>query len=72
MIGENGNLQIIDFGVAGLLESKQDKRNTVIGTAHWMAPEMHKNPPPEGLQYGNEVSSMKPINRPQDFDHVSC
>jgi serine/threonine protein kinase len=55
MINENGNLQIIDFGVAGLLESNQDKRSTIIGTGHWMPPEMHRAVPVEGLHYGFEV-----------------
>lgn len=53
MIHEKGELQIIDFGVAGVLPTKLDKRSTMIGSLHWMAPEMHlKNP---GLKYGTEV-----------------
>ncbi|KAA6415343.1 MAG: STE STE20 YSK kinase [Lasallia pustulata] len=55
MIHENGSLQVIDFGVAGVLQSKVDKRTTVIGTPHWMPPELHKLAPPEGLTYGTEV-----------------
>lgn len=55
MIHEKGMLQIIDFGVAGVLQTSVDKRSTVIGTPHWMAPELHKNAPPEGLNYGTEV-----------------
>ena len=54
---ENVKLQVIDFGVAGVLQTNVDKRSTVIGTAHWMAPEMHKLAPPEGLNYGTEVSN---------------
>ena len=56
MIHEKGMVQIIDFGVAGVLQTSIDKRSTVIGTPHWMAPELHKNAPPEGLSYGTEVS----------------
>lgn len=56
MIHEKGMVQIIDFGVAGVLRTSIDKRSTVIGTPHWMAPELHKNAPPEGLNYGTEVS----------------
>lgn len=53
MIHEKGELQIIDFGVAGVLPTKLDKRSTMIGSLHWMPPEMHlKNP---GLKYGTEV-----------------
>ena len=45
MIHENGNLQLIDFGVAGLLPTSKegDKRTTIIGTAHWMPPEMQRD-----------------------------
>ena len=45
MIHENGNLQLIDFGVAGLLRTnmEEDKRTTIIGTPHWMPPEMQKD-----------------------------
>ena len=58
MIHENGSLQVIDFGVAGVLQTKVDKRTTVIGTPHWMPPELHKLAPPEGLTYGTEVSNQ--------------
>ena len=56
MIHEKGALQIIDFGVAGVVESKNDKRMTFIGTPHWMAPEQHKAFRPNDLKYGFEVS----------------
>ena len=52
MIHEEGNLQIIDFGVAGTLVSEDDKRKTMIGTPHWMGPEV-LNPGTRG--YGKEV-----------------
>ena len=53
MIHEEGSLQIIDFGVAGMLANERDKRKTMIGTPHWMGPEV-LNPGEEG--YGKEVS----------------
>ena len=56
MIHEKGKLQVIDFGVAGVLQTKLDKRTTVIGTPHWMAPELLKPAGHEGLNYGTEVS----------------
>ena len=56
MIHEKGGLQIIDFGVAGVMESKLDKRGTIIGTPHWMPPEQHKNV--RDLKYGFEVSNI--------------
>ncbi|KAL9124433.1 MAG: hypothetical protein Q9217_006232 [Psora testacea] len=55
MIHEKGGLQIIDFGVAGTVESQNDKRMTFIGTPHWMAPEQHKAFRPNDLKYGFEV-----------------
>ncbi len=58
MIHENGNLQIIDFGVANVLQSKVDKRATIIGTPHQMAPELHKRHGIEGIKYGFEVGQL--------------
>ncbi|KAI4229970.1 MAG: hypothetical protein L6R36_000479 [Xanthoria steineri] len=58
MIHENGSLQLIDFGVSGLLQTDKDKRSTIIGTPHWMPPEMSSqlsNQGPSTIGYGNEV-----------------
>jgi len=44
-------VQLCDFGVAGIVEHKLDKRSTVIGTPHWMAPELFSSTP----SYGKEV-----------------
>lgn len=44
-------MQLCDFGVAGIVESKLDKRSTIIGTPHWMAPELFAS----SASYGNEV-----------------
>lgn len=51
LITEEGAVQLCDFGVAGTIESKVDKRSTVIGTPHWMAPELFDVVP----SYGKEV-----------------
>ena len=58
MILENGGLQIIDFGVSGILETRTDRRDTIIGTPHWMGPELLKMASlPDGKkQHGKEVS----------------
>ena len=58
MIHEEGSLQIIDFGVAGTLVSEDDKRKTMIGTPHWMGPEV-LNPGTKG--YGKEVRGRDPL-----------
>ncbi|OAX78506.1 STE/STE20/YSK protein kinase, partial [Emergomyces africanus] len=56
LIHEEGRLQICDFGVAGVLQSKVDKRSTWIGTPHWMPPEMFPNRGDnERHQYGSEI-----------------
>jgi len=58
MIHEKGLLQIIDFGVAGILETSKNKRSTIVGTPHWMPPEMNKLARSQELSYGTEVSAM--------------
>ncbi|TAQ89694.1 hypothetical protein B7494_g1949 [Chlorociboria aeruginascens] len=51
LITEQGGVQLCDFGVAGTIETKLDKRSTIIGTPHWMAPELFDATP----SYGKEV-----------------
>lgn len=51
LITEDSRVQLCDFGVAGIVETKIDKRSTVVGTPHWMAPELFGAKP----QYGKEV-----------------
>jgi serine/threonine protein kinase len=51
LITEAGGVQVCDFGVAGLLETRVDKRTTVTGTLQWMAPELFDST----VAYGPEV-----------------
>ena len=51
LVTEVGDVQLCDFGVAGVIETKFDKRTTVIGTPHWMAPELFD----PSASYGTEV-----------------
>ncbi|KAI1843305.1 hypothetical protein JX266_010479 [Neoarthrinium moseri] len=51
LVTEEGGVQLCDFGVAGMMESKFDKRSTFIGTPHWMAPELFD----VNASYGVEV-----------------
>jgi serine/threonine protein kinase len=58
MIHEEGRLQIIDFGVAGTLVNQADKRTTVIGTPHWMGPEVFKGKDGKDKGYGTKVGRI--------------
>lgn len=51
LVTETGAVQLCDFGVAGVIETKYDKRSTFIGTPHWMAPELFD----PSASYGTEV-----------------
>ncbi|KAI3325825.1 hypothetical protein HD806DRAFT_458058 [Xylariaceae sp. AK1471] len=51
LITDTGDVQLCDFGVAGIIETKFDKRSTVTGTLHWMAPEFFDS----SVSYGSEV-----------------
>jgi serine/threonine protein kinase len=51
LIHEDGNLQLCDFGVANVLDTRTDKRRTFIGTLHWMPPELWTEKP----EYSDEV-----------------
>lgn len=51
LVTESGGVQLCDFGVAGIIETKFDKRSTVTGTLNWMAPELFDM----SVSYGTEV-----------------
>ena len=53
LVHEAGGVQLCDFGVAGIIETKVDKRSTFIGTLHWMAPELFAFD--QAASYGTEV-----------------
>jgi len=57
LVTEDGRLQLCDFGVSGKLENGINKRTTIIGTVHWMAPELvpHLGDEESTLQYGTEI-----------------
>jgi Protein kinase domain/P21-Rho-binding domain len=40
LIGEDGVIKLADFGYAAQLSESKQKRNTIVGTPYWMAPEL--------------------------------
>lgn len=50
LVTRDGNVKIADFGFAAQLTAKDNKRNTVIGTPFWMAPEVCR-----GMDYDAKV-----------------
>ncbi|CAI5756488.1 unnamed protein product [Candida verbasci] len=42
LVSKDGHVQICDFGVATKLTNSSAKRNTMVGTPYWMAPEVIK------------------------------
>jgi len=50
LLGSDGQVKLADFGYAAQLTKKQQKRNTVVGTPYWMAPELIR-----GHDYGTKV-----------------
>eukprot|EP01088_Endostelium_zonatum_P005057 TRINITY_DN1648_c0_g1_i1.p1 TRINITY_DN1648_c0_g1~~TRINITY_DN1648_c0_g1_i1.p1 ORF type:complete len:179 (-),score=56.50 TRINITY_DN1648_c0_g1_i1:70-606(-) len=50
LVDEHGNVKVADFGYAAQLTQQQQKRNTVVGTPYWMAPELIR-----GQDYGTKV-----------------
>lgn len=50
LLNTKGEVKIADFGYAAQLTLQQQKRNTVVGTPYWMAPELIR-----GHDYGTKV-----------------
>jgi len=50
LLDVEGHVKLADFGYAAQLTQKHQKRNTVVGTPYWMAPELIR-----GHDYGTKV-----------------
>jgi protein-serine/threonine kinase len=57
LVTEDGRIQLCDFGISGVLENEVSKRSTIVGTPHWMAPELvsHLGSDMHSVRYGNEI-----------------
>ncbi|GBG32732.1 Protein kinase, putative [Hondaea fermentalgiana] len=40
LVTSNGRVKLADLGVSAIMDSKESKRTTAIGSPHWMAPEV--------------------------------
>lgn len=50
LLGTNGDVKLADFGYCAQLTEQSNKRNSVVGTPYWMAPELIR-----GMDYGTGV-----------------
>ncbi|XP_054145292.1 serine/threonine-protein kinase PAK 3-like, partial [Melozone crissalis] len=50
LLGTDGSVRLADFGLCAQLSPKQDQCSSMVGTAHWMAPEVVTRSP-----YGPKV-----------------
>jgi len=50
LVNSRGEVKLADFGYAAQLDDHAQKRNTIVGTPYWMAPELIK-----GTHYGPKV-----------------
>lgn len=72
LVCEDGRVQLCDFGIAGVLESKANKRTTILGTPHYMPPEMlDVMASNRVVHYGNEVNSPVHLGVGEVISHLT-
>ncbi|XP_076337540.1 serine/threonine-protein kinase PAK 1-like isoform X2 [Tachypleus tridentatus] len=50
LLGKDWTIKLADFGTSVQLTPEQNKRTSLVGTRHWMAPELVRR-----IEYGSEV-----------------
>lgn len=56
LITEDGEVKVIDFGIARLHEEKRKPGSRIIGTPNYMSPEQKENP--EKMTYASDIYSL--------------